>query len=206
MTDRQSAVRLNLRLGVLTLCVLTLGACASSPPTRFFTLDVVAPAAPAGQVRARTPLKVDAVHIPPALDRTSMVRGLTGNQLEISSQDRWAGDLGETIRRVLTQDLAARLPAGMVIAPDAPPPAKARRIVVDILTFQPRGAGEVVLDADWTVLEGSQSHPVLSRSEHLTTSAASTAQGEAAAMSTLLGDLADKMAAAIGAAGSGGSG
>ena len=206
MTDRQSAARRSLELAVLTLGALTLGACASSPPTRFFTLDAVAPGARAAEVRARTPLKVDAVHIPPALDRTSMVRGLSGNQLEISSQDRWAGDLGETIRRVLTQDLASRLPPGMVIAPDAPPPANARGIVVDILTFQPRGAGEVVLDADWTLLEGSQSHPVLSRSEHLTVTAASTAQGEAAAMSTLLGHLAQRMAAAIGAAGSGGSG
>ena len=190
MTHRLSAV----------LLVLTLGACASSPPTQFFTLDAVAPGAPAGAIRAHAPLKVDAVHIPSALDRSSMVRGLSGNRLRISSQDRWAGDLGETIRGVLTQDLASRLPPGSVIAPDAPPPANARGIVVDVLTFQPRGAGQVVLDADWTLLQGSQSHSVLNRSEHLTTTAAPTAQGEAAAMSTLLGELADRMVAAIGGA------
>lgn len=196
MTHRPTAV----------LLVLTLAACASSPPTRFFTLEPVAPGAPAGALRGHAPLKVDAVHIPPVLDRSSIVRGMIGNQLQISSQDRWAGDLGETIRRVLTQDLASRLPPGMVIAPDAPPPPNARGIVVDILTFQPRGAGEVVLDADWTLLRGSQSHPVLSRSEHLTTAAAPTAQGEAAAMSTLLGELADRMTAAIGSAASGDGG
>ncbi len=179
------------------LLVLTLAACASSPPTRFFTLEPVAPGAPAGAARERAPLKVDAVHIPPALDRSSMVRGLSGNQLEISSQDRWAGDLGATIRRVLTQDLARRLPAGMVVAPDAPAPAGARGLVVDILTFQPQG-GEVVLDADWTLLQGEHARPVLSRGEHLTTAAAPSAQGEAAAMSTLLGRLADRIAAQIG--------
>jgi uncharacterized lipoprotein YmbA len=179
------------------LLILTLGACASSPPTHFFTLEAVAPGAPAAAPRERAPLKVDAVHIPPALDRNSMVRGLSGNELEISSRDRWAGDLGATIRRVLTQDLAHRLPAGMVVAPDAPPPADARGLVVDILTFQPRG-GEVVLDADWTLLQGAQAHPVLNRSEHLTTAAAPSAQGEAAAMSTLLGRLADRIVAQIG--------
>lgn len=132
---------------------------------------------------------------PAALDRNSIVRGESGNQLQISSKDRWAGDLGEMIRRVLTQDLASRLPAGMVIAPQSPAPSDARGLVVDILTFQPQATGEVVLDADWTLLEGMQSNPVLRPSAHLTAPAAGSAQGEAAAMSALLGQLADSMAA-----------
>ena len=185
------------------LLLLTLTACASSPPTRFFALDPTsagAPAAASGGADHDTakPVKIDAVHIPPALDRNSMVRGESDNQLQISSQDRWAGDLGEMIRRVLTQDLASRLPGGMVIAPDSPAPPRARGLVVDILTFQPQAGGEVVLDADWTLLEGTQSNPVLRRSVHLTGSAAASAQGEAAAMSTLLGQLADSIAGEIG--------
>lgn len=182
---------------VFVLLTLTLAACASSPPTRFFALDAVAPAAAGAPAGAGTPVKIDAVHIPPALDRESMVRGESGNQLEISSQDRWAGDLGEMIRRVLTQDLAARLPPGMVIAPESPAPPNARGVVVDILTFQPR-AGEVELDADWTLLQGTQSNPVLRRSLRLTAPAAASAQDQAAAMSSLLGQLADRMAADIG--------
>ena len=177
------------------LLILTLTACASSPVTRYYALDPVGGGAAPAQDRGAkgTPVKIDAVHIPPALDRDSVVRGESDNQLQISSQDRWAGDLGEMIRRVLTQDLAARLPSGMVIAPESPAPPSARGIVVDILTFQPRG-GEVVLDADWTLLVGTQSNPVLRRSLHLTSAGASSAQGQAAAMSTLLGDLADRMA------------
>ena len=179
------------------LLTLTLAACASSPPTRYFALDPVSPgAAPAADLpaTARAPVKVDAVHLPPALDRNSIVRGESDNQLEISSQDQWAGDLGEMIRRVLTQDLAQRLPSGTVIAPESPAPPRARGLVVDILTFQPQ-AGEVVLDADWTLLEGTQSNPVLRRSAHLTAPAASSAQSQAAAMSSLLGELADTIAA-----------
>ena len=179
------------------LAVLALTACASSPPTHFYALN---PAAGSRRQAAGTPVKIDAVHIPPALDRSSMVLGESNNQLDISSQDRWAGDLGEMIRRALTEDLAQRLPSGMVIAPESPAPANARGIVVDILTFQRQGAGEVTLDADWTIVEGTQSNPVLRRSEHLTTSATGSAQGEAAAMSTLLGELADGMAAGIGGA------
>jgi uncharacterized lipoprotein YmbA len=186
------------------LLLLTLTACASSPPTRFFALDPTSAGTPAAassgaEHDAVKPVKIDAVHLPPALDRNSMVRGESGNQLEISSQDRWAGDLGEMIRRVLTQDLAGRLPGDMVIAPDSPAPPGARGLVIDILTFQPGAGGEVVLDADWTLLEGTQSNPVLRRSVHLTGSAASSAQGEAAAMSALLGQLADGIAGEIGA-------
>ena len=180
------------------LLVLTLTACASSPPTRFFALDPAPGGAAAARQAGAKPVKVDAVHIPPALDRDSIVSGESGNQLQISSQDRWAGDLGEMIRRVLTQNLASRLPSGMVIAPESPAPPSARGLVVDILTFQPQSGGEVVLDADWTLLEGTQSNPVLRRSAHLTAPGAASAQGEAAAMSALLGQLADGIAAEIG--------
>lgn len=178
------------------LLLLTLPGCASSPPTRFFALDPTPAAGPTAG-GAGMPLKVDAVHIPPALDRESMVRGESDNQLQISSQDRWAGDLAEMIRRVLTQDLSQRLPSGMVIAPESPAPPSARGLVVDVLTFQPQ-AGDVVLDADWTVLQGTQSNPVLRRSVHLTVPAASSAQAEAQAMSTLLGQLADGIAHEVG--------
>jgi hypothetical protein len=182
------------------LLALLLTACASSPQTRYFALDP----APAAQAAARgesgTPLKVDAVHIPPALDRDSMVRGESANQLQISSQDRWAGDLGEMIRRVLTQDLASRLPPGMVIAPESPAPPRAYGLVIDILTFQPQTGGEVVLDADWTVLEGTQSNPVLRRSVHLTAAGDPSPRGEAAAMSALLGQLAEGIATEVGRA------
>ena len=181
------------------LALLMLTACASSPPTHFYALDPVEAGAGPHDV-AGAPVKIDAVHIPPALDRSSMVRGESGNQLDISSQDRWAGDLGEMIRRVLTQDLAERLPSGMVIAPESPAPANARGIVVDILTFQPQAAGDVVLDAEWTLLQGTQSNVVRRRFVHLTASAAASAQGEAGAMSTLLGELADSLATNLGAA------
>ena len=181
------------------LALVTLAGCASSPPTRYFALDPVSPGAAAATSASGAPVKVDAVHMPPALDRDSLVRGESNNQLQISSQDRWAGDLGEMIRRVLTQDLAQRLPTGTVVAPESPAPASARGLVIDILTFQPQ-SGAVVLDADWTLLEGTQANPVLRRSAHLTQPATPSAQGEAEAMSALLGQLADDIAAQMGGA------
>ena len=166
--------------------------CGTSPPTRFFTLDASAPASGRAAVHG-APIEVDAVHVPPTLDRQNIVRGEINNQLTIAARDRWGGDFGELVRRVLTQDLETRLPPGMVLPPDTPAPDNARGLVVEILSFQPR-ASDVVLDADWTLLEGSPAHPALQRSVHLQEPAGSSTNDEVAAMSRLLGQLADRIA------------
>jgi len=189
---------------------LLVSGCGSSPPTRFYALDAVAApdkpvAAPDKPVAAQdkpaaapdTPLKVAAVHVPPALDRNEIVRGESHNELAISAQDRWAADFGEMARRVLTQDLQSRLPPEAVIAPDSPAPPDARGLVVDILTFQPQADGELVLSADWSLLQGAPPRPVLQRSVRLTAPAADSAGGEAAGMSQLLAQLADDIAAQV---------
>ena len=175
---------------------LAIAGCGTSPPTRFYTLDAVAPQSSPPQTVQR-PVEVDAVHVPTVLDRRSIVRGESGNELQISSQDRWGGDFGEMARRVLTQDLEERLPGGTVIPPDSPAPDNARGIVVEILSFEPDGAGQVVLDADWTLLEGSPARPLLQRSVRVAKAASDSAGGEAAAMSALLGRLADDIARGI---------
>lgn len=177
----------------LVAAALTVAGCGSSPPTRFYTLDAVAPQS-SPRHALQTPVKVDAVHVPAVLDRRSIVRGESGNELQISSQDRWGADFGEMARRVLTQDLEQRLPSGTVIPPDSPAPDNARGIVVEILSFEPDGAGQVALDADWTLLQGSPAQPLLQRSVRLAKAAGDSAGSEAAAMSTLLGRLADDIA------------
>jgi uncharacterized lipoprotein YmbA len=178
------------------LALVVLVGCGSSPPTRFYALDAVKPERPAASGTAVTPLKVDAVHIPPLLDRRSIVRREAGNQLDISSQDRWGASFGEMMLGVLTQDLQSRLPMGAVIPSRAPAPPDARGLVVDILSFVPNGSGEVELTCDWSFLEGAPAHPVLMRTTHLTQQAAETSPGQARAMSELVGKLADQIAAA----------
>lgn len=176
----------------------TLAGCGTSPPTRFFTLDAI-PSATHREVRG-APVEVNAMHIPPTLDRQTIVRGESDNQLNIASNDRWGADFGELVRRVLTRDLQARLPEGMVLPPETPAPDNARGLVVEILSFQPAGP-DIVLDADWTLLAGAPARPVLQRSVHLTESAGSSTNQQVAAMSRLLGQLADRIAEEIGRAG-----
>ena len=178
------------------IAALLLSACGSSPPTHFYTLTHMSANAPVLPV-AGPPVKVNAVHIPPTLDRDSIVRVQRGTQVDISSQDRWAASFGDMALRVLTQDLQDRLPHGKVIPADTPAPEHARGLVVDILSFEPDAQGTVTLDADWTLLEGSPANPVLMRHVQLKDGGGASAADEAAAMSRLLEQLADQIASGI---------
>ena len=171
---------------------LTLAGCGSSPPTRYYTLDAVpATARPA----AGPPLQVVAVHIPPALDRQEMVRETAANQVEVSDQNRWSAPFDQMAQRVLTQDLAARLPKGAVILPEQPAPPNARKIVVDILQFERQASGDVTFDGSWSLLSAGAATPIASRHVHLQQAAGADYTAQAQAMSRILGTIADQIAA-----------
>lgn len=181
----------------LLVSAAVLAGCGSSPPTRFYTLDAVKPDGPAPSKAAAAPVKVNAVHIPALLDRRAIVRRQAGNQLNISSQDRWGASFGEMARGVLTQDLQSRMAPGAIIPPNAPAPRDARGLVVDILSFVPDGSGQVVLSCDWALLEGAPAHTTLLRTVHLSQPAGDSPSSQADAMSELLGKLADQIAATL---------
>ncbi|HLG86615.1 MAG TPA: PqiC family protein [Alphaproteobacteria bacterium] len=182
---------------ITLLAVAVLASCGHSPPTHFFTLDPVKPDR-APKAATGAPVQIEIVHVPPELDRLSMVRERGSGELEIDDQNRWGGQLSDLVRQALAQDLAARLSPGSVILPDAPSPPATRTIAVDIVKFQPDASGTVALDASWTLLDSGSGKPVLRRPVHLTDAArAQTADAQATAMSRLLGDMADEIARAL---------
>jgi hypothetical protein len=188
------------RLPLLLVCGVLAGAlaaCGHSPPTRFFTLDAVPATTPTGVTAPAAPVQLDAVHIPPALDRPQLVTQTAPNRLGVSDQDRWGAPLGQMMRRTLAQDLQTRLPRGAFIFPDAPHPAGARALVVTVLQVTATPAGRVDMEANWSLLSAGSARP--ERSENLTLSAAAAPgpAGEAQALSTALGELSDHIAAAV---------
>lgn len=184
------------------IAMLMLSGCSvlgTSPKTRFYTLDaVVAPNASGAAARLAHPVTVAAVHIPPSLDRRAMVVHSDANSVAISGTDRWTGPLGSMARRVLSEDLGARLSQGSVILPDAPAPPDTRRIVVTVLRFGPAAGDDVVLDANWTVVGAAGGAPILRHDvqfrEHR---AARDGNAIAAAMSRLLARLAEQIAGVL---------
>lgn len=185
------------RRHVVVLLVLLLASCGSSPKTHYFTL---APVKDTGERKPSiaAPVMVAEVHLPRSLDRREMVRRTGENTVEISDQDRWTGPLGEMIQRVLSEDLADRLPSEKVVLPGLPPSRRTERIVVAITQFGPDTGRQTRLEGSWSLLDGAQGTPVLHRDVALETpSRGAGASGDAAAMSELLGELANGIAATL---------
>lgn len=128
-----------------------IGACSSSPPTRFYTLSETAPeAGPAPQPGAGSVL-IYRVTIPGEIDRPQLVRQMDVNRLQISEEDRWAAPLDEMIRRVLSDDLARRLPSSPVANADETSPAgRQHSLSVEIREFYGDTNCNVTLRAAWT--------------------------------------------------------
>jgi uncharacterized protein len=183
-----------MRSPILILAALMLASCGSSPKTHYFTLSRV----PAGQERAApigTPVTVASVHVPQSLDRSEMVRANGDNTVEISDQERWTAPLGEMARRVLSEDLAARLPHDKVVLPDAPAPPQTAQIVVSLAEFGSDPNGKVALAGSWSLLDGERGKLLLRRDVALQAAAKGPGgNGQAAAMSELLGELASNIA------------
>lgn len=182
---------------IAMLCGWWLSGCAHSPPTAFFTLDPVPPER-AAAVAAIAPVQLAAVHIPTLLDRPEIVKAIAGQRVEISEREHWAAPLAELLRKVLTQDLIARLPAGTVILPGAPAPAEVRRLVVNLLELGADPAGRATMQGSWTLLAGQNAQPLLSQEIRLSVeSAPEDAGAQAAAIGRLSGELADDIAARL---------
>lgn len=141
------------------------------------------------------PLRVAAVHIPPALDRREIVRFGAGDRLEISGEHRWGAPFDEMVQQVLTQDLVERLPVDQVVLPLGPAPSGTQSVVIDLLQFQSNASGNVVLQGSWSLLVPGQSAPALVREfRYEDTAGAQNFADQAGAMSRLLGRLADDIA------------
>ncbi len=138
---------------------MLLAAC-SSPPTRFHTLDPVAPAAAPATAALVPPIRLDSVTLPAELDRPEIVRRAGPGRLDVAESDRWAGSLDQLARQALAEDLAHRLAPGSTVRPDDPaPPQHLRGLDVEIDRFEGDLGGHVTLDAHWTLLlDGKSGH------------------------------------------------
>ena len=81
------------KIVVLSLVALSLAGCGHSPPTRFYTLDPVAPPSP--QAYAGPALRIGQVYVPAVLDRSELVREPGAGQLKVDDFDHWGAPLGQ---------------------------------------------------------------------------------------------------------------
>ncbi len=203
-------------VAIVAACLI--GACASSPPMRYYTLTQIAPETRLSVPADTVPLRLDRVNLPSELDRLQLVRKIDATRLQISEVDRWAAPLDEMIKRVLSVDLAARLPANLVADPNEPSQGERRQsLSVDIQEFYADAGCSITLHATWIVKQpqpasapgGRQGHGATAQnaqaqnaqaSEEIQMPAAASCSGSAPlpeAMSRALAVLSDRIAAAV---------
>jgi uncharacterized lipoprotein YmbA len=137
----------------LLALVIPLNGCGSSPPSKFYVLtaDPVPPPAAAG---ANT-VALGRVTVPGALDRPQIARRRGANEIVFSEEERWAGPLDDMLRRVLAEDLAARLPAGVMLVESSAKPPPGATIALDVSRFDADESGTVTLAARWEAIGGN---------------------------------------------------
>jgi uncharacterized lipoprotein YmbA len=131
------------------------------------------------------------------LDRPEVVTQILPNRLSIDESDRWGAPLAQLMRRTLAQDLTSRLPPGVFIFPDAPAP-DTRMLVVTVLDAETDASGTVTLHAAWTLQSGQPARATLTQQATLKAALENrSAAAQTAALSRILGALADRIAASV---------
>jgi uncharacterized protein len=168
---------------------LALCACGSSPNTTYYAL-----AATSGTVRQASlgPIEVRRPGIAGYLDRTEILAQWDGQRLQLSQGAGWAEPITAMIGRVLAENLSNRLPGTIAFNASSELSLQANTVVeIVIRKFDLASDGNVHLHALWSIRGGGQTttHTAALQTQPNTTETAPTV----AAMSTLLGQLADKI-------------
>lgn len=186
------------RAGVTLLLCTLLAGCGifSRSKSRIYSLDRIKPATPIASVRG-TPLGIDAIELPPGLDRKEVVVRQADLRLEVRGTEQWSAPLEPLVLHTLAFDLADRMPEGMVILPGQPKPLGAMRSVSVVFEDLAASADRsFVLDARWNVNQTGT--PVMTHHERIVIPMQSLESAAVAtAMSQALAQLADRMAAGL---------
>ena len=177
----------------LLLAVPAVLAGCSSPEPAYYTL---APRPGAPQAGGPRLVELRRIGLAGYLDRPEIVRNASDYRLRITTGERWGEPFGDLVARVLAENLTQRLAGSTVFTSAGAISASADATVeLDVQRMDADAAGQVVLLAQVAVTRGSsrgaaQAQPV--RVAVTPTSAATT--DYVAALSTALGQLADRVA------------
>jgi hypothetical protein len=195
-------IRVTLLGGCVVLACASLAGCGSSPPTRFYVLNQIAPqAAPpaaAAAASGQLPVSVGSVDIAPELDRPQLLTHVGANAVHVAESDVWAAPLDTQIRRTLIEDLTARLPPGSVADPgQSPTGAAVHSLSVTLNDFYGDQSCAVTLHATWS-LTGAKGPPRFGQEQLQIPGGTPPCTAELpAAMSRALAQLSDRLAAVI---------
>jgi uncharacterized protein len=185
-------------VNILIFCVFVtvIAGCASTLPSRFYTLSSTT--TPAAMPQAAYSVAVGPVAVPAIVDRPQIVVRPGPNQVSIDEFDRWASPLKNDIARVIVENLVSMLGTLQVtIFPQSTVTDASYRVVINILRFDSEPGNAATLDALWKVSSAKEGAVRRGR----TTLTEPTQGGDYAALvaahSRALGQLSTEIATAI---------
>jgi uncharacterized lipoprotein YmbA len=181
----------------LLVCVLVLaGGCAARSRDHFYVLD----AQPAGSNDSRTQFDRRAalrVTVPSLVDRAEMVLTTSGG-VTVLDHERWAAPLADLVTAVLGQDIERRRSDVVVLArgPDQTD-IPLVKIAVEIDQVTARLGDQVAIETHWRVIDTHTGKVSIGRDAFASPQRPQSYSDVAAALSTCIGLLAERLAREI---------
>ncbi len=152
--------------------VVGLGCVGGSAPSKFYTLS---PLPATGEVKApkETPSRtlaigVGPIRLPQYLARKEIVIRTDANQIDLAEFDLWGGSLQDDFSRSLLENLSLLLADARVSLYLWPGMGAIDcRVGVDVIRFDGKRGGDVILIANWTIREGQGSKVILARNTRI---------------------------------------
>jgi uncharacterized lipoprotein YmbA len=188
-------------LATLGVSALVMSGCASTPPTRFYTLPplVSTDTTPGvSTVNREFTVGVGPVTLPPYLDRPQIVTRASRAKLDLADFDQWAAPLQDTFARVLAENLSLLIPSDRVtLFPWSRSMAIDYQVTVDVIRFDGGVGNEVVLAARWGIANADGHEIVMRQSRFQSPAAPQDPEATVTAMSRTLAAFSREIAATL---------
>ena len=175
------------------LAALALAACATSPPSRFYTLSgAPAPSAPSSALS----IVVGPVTIPAVVDRPEIVVTVGANEVWLDEFNRWASPLADAIAVATAENLSAQLATSRATSLVQSAVEADYRVSIEVQRFESAPGSAALLDAVFTVRRTADARTSTGRTTARETPSDKSYEALAAAHSRALSRLAGDIAAA----------
>lgn len=176
--------------------------CASTPPTRFYSLHSVITQDTIKQTASADPdliVGIGPVAVPDYLDRPQIVTRSGENELNVAEFHRWAGNLRNEIARVMAENLSVLLLTDHVyIYPWMQSIPVNYRVIVNVIRFDGVPGDDISVKINWIIYgEDGKKALKIKTSEHSRQAEGSGYGAMVTAKSRVLADLSREIADTI---------
>ncbi len=181
------------RILLASSCAALLSGCASAPVHSWRI------AAVPGTVRGGTSIRIGvrSIGLPSAVNQPGVPKPGGAYAADTFTNDLWAAPLAAMLQTAMVENLAQRLPADTVLADGGAIGAAPDQLVeVQVLAFAPDSTGNITLTVQLAARPATRQEWQL-QSFTATQAGGQTAESIAAAMSTLWGEAADRLASML---------